>query len=389
MPNLDSHAALEPVSDRPDPEIDLVTPVVLAAGILGLLTALSLTGCTADDAHLRLAPPDDDRLGTASPGGDSGAGAPPAPTGPWANLDPGDMPDTLFAVAWTDLTEGCVDCYYAPNAPDLYSVVDVRGQVLANFELPFSWQSNYYPPPLISWENSGQGRFVAANYLGWPVEDHLVVWEGDAYSEESYVLARVYSDRVELPGGVVRELPDDVPLWGVTVQPDPRRDGALLIVPELESPYIDDVYSVWSVPLSDAEAPVERWAPRDVREILEGGAPDQLLVPDSVIVPADEERGAVVLAPPLSCAGGLTWWEDGQVSEIALAEQDQCPRPGPVLDRASRTFLYSAWVDLASYNSEQRLVVSVAGNEVWSLDTFKRGLSERPLHLFDAVVLER
>ncbi len=268
-------------------------------------------------------------------------------------------------------------------------MVDVRGQVVANFDLPFSWQSNYYPPPVVSWEAVGEGRFMAANHIGWPEEDHLVVWEGDAYSEESYVVARVYLDRVELPGGEARELPDPVALWNLTVQPDPRRDDALLLIPGQPSPYLDDDYSVWSVPLVDAEAPVVRWAPREVRELIHGGAPDQLLVPDSVIVPADDEHPAIVLAPPLSCAGGLTWWEDGQVSEIVLAEQDQCPRPGPVLDRASRTFVYSAWVDLASYNNEQRVVVSVAGNEVWSLDRFKRGISERPLHLFDAVVLER
>lgn len=426
-------------------------PVSIAAVALAALVLL--LGACSSDASLRAAPElvDDPvvastvPLGGPSDGTDNGGGA----SSPWAGLDPGDMPDTVFAVAWVDLTEGCINCYYAANAPDRYDIVDPLGQVLSSFELPFDWEEeSYYPPPLRSLEASGPGRFIVSNLVQSLEETNQVVWEADAYTGEARVLARIYSRRVELPQtGEVLLFADEVWAWDMQVLPDPMRDGALLIVPTSSSPYLPTLLKeIWSVPYDDAAAPVLRWPveefapdlqaedwsafePAGLARLADDGSgrlvvglqgwvpddrgqlehrvelaafwpesdlevridsiPEELMHPSARVVPGTEDSSVIVLAPSYNCSGPLSWWEDGLTTEIVLPEGDFCPTLGPLLDLPSRTFVYSAWYGDEEYPDAHRIVVHGAGQELWSIERLRRGLSERPFHLLGAIALER
>jgi hypothetical protein len=419
-----------------------------------LLAAVALAGC-AGDTSLRPAPPSTDEV-SASGDGPQGLGdGAESPTGaggtssPWANLDPGELPDTVFAVAWVDLTEGCVNCYYAANSPDRYDIIDPLGQVLSSFELPFDWEDeSYYPPALRSLEPLGPGRFLAANTLQGSTEYQQVVWEGDAYTGEARVLARIFSRRVELPQtGELLLFADELWPWDVQVLPDPDRDGALLLVPTMSSPYLSTVLrEVLSVPYDDAEAEVRRWPvtafaphllpeewpmiePAGLARLADDGSgrlvlglrgwqtdadgamtptselasffpspeieawsdpiPEALLRPTARVVPGDGESSPIVLAPPGDCSGPFTWWEDGVATELPLPQGDMCPTLGPLLDLPSHTFVYSAWTSEQEYPDAHRVVVMAHGEELWSIDRFRRGLSERPFHLLGATALMR
>ena len=164
-----------------------------------LAALLLLSGCNSDTS-LRVAPPPDapeEAGGPGTPGGPLGGGwpgLPPLPSGPWGELDPGAMPDIYFVAAYGD--PGCCwDCdgmmtgdgetvdtdADGPQDNDSdeiqddaawecqvdYAIVDLFGQVVAEFELPsdddtngYSWWSHIRVVP------SGPGRFLATAY-GW------------------------------------------------------------------------------------------------------------------------------------------------------------------------------------------------------------------------------
>ena len=119
-----------------------------AAGAAVLL--VSAAGC-GNDYQFSEAPPPIERhaLGGRSPlpGGPSGPSLPPPPElppSPWNALNPGDLPELYFAVAWSD-PAGCCYCDYDGAAEmdsepyacaTSYAVVDLQGQVIAEFPLP-------------------------------------------------------------------------------------------------------------------------------------------------------------------------------------------------------------------------------------------------------------
>lgn len=411
---------------------------------LALAFALLLAGCAGETA-LRQAPePVPDRLGEprfADPDPDTGlgSGSGAASDSPWANLDPGDLPDTVFAVAWVDLTEGCIDCYYAPNAPDRYDLVDPLGQVLSSFELPFDWQDEYYPPPLLSLEASGPGRFIAANVL-WS-ENQVVVWEGDAYTNTSRVLARIGTQSVSVPPlDLLHLLPGPLGLWDLRVLPDPMRPDAFLFVPMYTSPYMPDgLQEVWSIPYGAGDQSVRRWRLDELAPVLAEAADydgrvvtvhawmGRLLlgaaawIPDDVggvteaqvvsvvldeeptveatTIPLDRMQDNARIVPDgleapavlstLGCAPSLSWSEGEDQIISPLPQGDQCPVLGPVLDAESRTFVYAAEGWDAEYPRAQRFVVRAGTTEVWSLERFRIGLSERPFHVQGVAAVER
>lgn len=410
---------------------------------LAFALALLLAGCSGETA-LREAPePVPDRVGEprfADP--DSGAGSGNgggAADSPWANLDPGDLPDTVFAVAWVDLTEGCVDCYYGPNAPDRYDLVDPLGQVLSSFELPFDWQDEYYPPPLLSLEASGPGRFIAANTL-WS-ENQVVVWEGDAYTNTSRVLARIGMQSVSVPPlDLLHLLPGPLGLWDLRVLPDPTRPDAFLFVPMYSSPYMPDgLREIWSIPYGPGAEGLRSWplaelspvlaeaADYDGRVVTVHSSMGRLLlgtaawIPDDAgghteaqvtavslydepelvtatiapermqdgarIVPDGLEQPAVLST--LGCAPSLSWSEGEDQTISPLPQGDLCPVLGPVLDAESRTFVYAAEGWDEEFPQAQRFVVRAGTTEVWSLERFRVGLSERPFHVQGVAAVER
>ena len=428
-----------------------LTLYAASAFITSLLASVVLFGC-AGDSSLRTAPESlpDETASTPAAGQSGGGWAGPA--SPWGDIHPGDLPDTVFAVAWVDLTEGCIDCYYGPNAPNRYDIVDPLGQVISSFEPPFVWEENqYYAPPLRSLEAAGRGRFIAVNAMLHGEEAHLVVWEADAYTGEAQVIARIYQHRVELPlTGELLLLPDALWVWNMRVLPDPVRDDALLLVPIFSSPYTPTLLrEIQSVPYRDAAAPLVRWSmdefvdhllfddwdfmePATVARLADDGSgelvlglrgwlsadedtqgpmfvseltsflpdgelydvrgervPNGLLRPEARVALAGDGHGTVVLTSTDSSCGPLTWWEDGEGTQIGLPETDVCPVLGALLDIPSQTFIYAARYGDPQFYGAQRLVVRGGGQELWSLDRFALGLSERPFHLLGSVVLER
>jgi len=238
---------------------------------------LVLAGCSSD-ASLRVAPAPDADPETAGDGvpdglpGFHGSGD----DSPWANLDPGDIPDDLFAVAWVDMATGCINCVYGPNTPNRYDLVDALGQVVASFPLPFPLEDHwYYMPEMVGIHASGPGRFIVANVIqnqDW--EPEQIVWEADAFAGTSTVLARLRPGEVELPlANVTLPVPLDTWTMDEVVLPDPTDPGRLLIVPTTSSPYLpSELSAIWSVSTTDPDALVRTWS---IHELM----PDEL-VPD-------------------------------------------------------------------------------------------------------------
>ena len=130
------------------------------------------------------------------------------------------------------------------------------------------------------------------------------------------------------------------------------------------------------------------WPESDL-EVRIDSIPEELMHPSARVVPGTEDSSVIVLAPSYNCSGPLSWWEDGLTTEIVLPEGDFCPTLGPLLDLPSRTFVYSAWYGDEEYPDAHRIVVHGAGQELWSIERLRRGLSERPFHLLGAIALER
>jgi hypothetical protein len=82
---------------------------------------------------------------------------------------------------------------------------------------------------------------------------------------------------------------------------------------------------------------------------------------------------------------------DGVESETINGSQDLiCGRPGPLLDDAGRTFLYSGQVigsevpgEAAQFEREERLMVSHDGIDVWQYSRFQVGMNSVPFMIHD------
>ncbi len=417
---------------------------------LALLSALALPlGACSSDTSLRLAPPpDEDLLGAGDPAatdpaGDSGFGSGSGGDSPWANLDPGDIPDDLFAVAWVDVTTDCWNCTYGPTAPSRYDLIDALGRVVSSFALPFEWEDSWYKPELLNLAASGPGRFIVSNLVYVESGVEQVVWEADAFADTATVIARVRTGEVELPlAGITVPLPIDSWAQDDRVLPDPTDPARLLIVPTSSSPYLpSDFRAIWSLSVTDPDALVRTWTlpelvpaellpaswdsipspwlarladddsgrlilgltgfetisepdskivhllPKEILMSVDLDAPDERWVLPSagmnlsytpLVAPPSPERPATVLWMPGYCEDTVMLWEEGVIAQMTLPIEDQCAVLGPLLDAASRSFIYTAWADEPEWPGAQRLVVSHQGEEVWSLDRLRVGLSERP-----------
>ncbi len=421
-----------------------------SAFLFALASGLALLGCSSDTS-LRVAPvPDQDDDVDSLSGPDDPWSQGGGSDSPWANLDPGDMPDDLFAVAWLDLTTDCWNCTYAPNTPNRYDLVDAMGRVVSSFVLPFEWEEDsYYRPELASIHASGPGRFLVSNYVYVDTGIEQVIWEADGFADTATVIARVRTGEVELPlAGLTVPLPTDPWVQDEVVLPDPTDSGRILIVPTSSSPYLpSDFRAIWSLSTTDPDALVRTWslqelvppellpaswdtmeAPwfadlaadgsgqlvlgftgyetntdpedktwqltsRPVLMSLDLDAPaERWILPTDgldlsngpLVTPPAPDQPATVLWADGYCGDGVRLWSDGIVAELALPDEDQCPVVGPLLDAASRSFVYVAWTDEPDWPGAQRLVISHQGEEVWSLDRLRVGLSERPFALLGA-----
>ncbi len=173
---------------------ELSRPFALA---IALMSPVGMTACTSDTA-LREAPPPDPEEGGGSDGpGRSGGGGwpglPELPGGPWGELDPGEMPDVYFVVAYGDV--GC--CYecdglwlgppdeadedtdepdegdglpqnseadIAFGCPVNYAIIDLFGQVVDDFSPTGQDENLVYSH--VDLQPAGPGRFLATAQ-GW------------------------------------------------------------------------------------------------------------------------------------------------------------------------------------------------------------------------------
>jgi hypothetical protein len=136
-----------------------------------LLLSLVLAGCQLDEPVLHAAPEPAPRAVPPIPPPPPVIPPPPAPS-PWELITPGEFPDVYFAVSWSEFR--CDDVYDADGTlpasdsdvwgpcPSHLAVVDLMGQVIAEFELPGTddetpWWSGYNHLAL---EPAGPGRFL-------------------------------------------------------------------------------------------------------------------------------------------------------------------------------------------------------------------------------------
>lgn len=170
-----------------------------ALSLGGILVLLA--GCSSDYGLQYSAwEPELSPAGTGNGGGEAGrqdppplSTPPPIPPSPWGDLDPGELPDVHFAVAYGDQPCDTYDDYdwndqSAEPPPDLsgphdadsdglwgdedwgycygiqVAVIDLQGQVVAEFPLPDvdPWAAEF-----VSLETGGPGQFLAA-YNQWP-----------------------------------------------------------------------------------------------------------------------------------------------------------------------------------------------------------------------------
>ncbi len=163
-------------------------PIALA---LSLMLPMTLIAC-ASDTVLRTAPPFDSTEEGSSRGGRGGGGwpgLPDLPGGPWSEIDPGEMPDVYFVIAYGD-PDCCYNCDGSyteasdpgpdaqdgdgsPNGSDAdfgfgcevrYALVDLFGQVIDDFAPPEQGNGVVYSHLDIL--PSGPGRFMATTE-GW------------------------------------------------------------------------------------------------------------------------------------------------------------------------------------------------------------------------------
>jgi hypothetical protein len=170
----------------------------------------------------------DDGGSRSQPGGPTGDG----PRGPWDGLDPGNLPDEYFAVAWRP--EPCLDCWDESGLESgaRIDVVDLEGQVIVEFERPFQDIGVAFE----RFEPAADGTLLIVErshslyYYLQPSDWERRVWRADAISGETHEILRMSHERVEMPqSGRSFEFPR----WGeVRFAADPTNPDALWIVSE-------------------------------------------------------------------------------------------------------------------------------------------------------------
>lgn len=401
-----------------------------------VIAAICLCSCTSESS-LRFAPPvEGDGLGGGSGGGAPGAGS------PWAGLEPGQIPDDLFAVAWAEPGTSSL-------TPARYDVIDALGRVVTSFSIPFEWEGAGNPPLYVRGVHAtGPGRFLVVNdfSMAWDAPQR-VVWEADAYDETSTVLAHFQLGTLELPlAGRTLAMSGEWSAGEQTVLPDPADPDRILIVPEVHQTWAESLLapqSVVSLHVRDPDAPDRSWPLADLIP-PELTAPEGEPLPSAWMVslaadgsgrlvlgayryeevdsangkateihrhhvalavdldaPTEEPwildltgltaAGSPLVAPPAADRPALAVLptttlrsvilvRDGVVSSLELPD-GLYPIPRALLDVASTTFIYSAWVEGDEGPTPDRLVIVSEGQEVWSLDRFADGLASRPFSL--------
>lgn len=390
------------------------------SGMLALLMAA--TGCRSDFGLSDVLADDTDEDGRPDGGGDS----------PWGHLDPGQLPEVYFAVAWSPVdVEPCTDDGLCQDDVR-YAVIDLRGQVIAELDLPYAWNETRH----LAIEPAGPGQFTVAAEV-WsadPTDDELwsgtwwETWRGDAVAGEITRTAHWDWDGAVLDAaGVALDLGTAARVHVGTWPGEPERALWMLAGSRCG---VGALEGVRSVHLSDPEAPIDGWGPEDLLpDEAAGGLPFAFEAgenrdgePSTLIAVEGGDCGLVNRydAVAWSPADGVLWTaelgadlhprevrygadEGGAVLSLFAAESpgwrldrrdgttwgDVPPdirdaHAGPVLEASSATFLLRGRSDATARDA---LVILHEGRVVWTIDALKFGLRKEAVFLRDVVLL--
>lgn len=444
----------------------------LGALLLALVLPGLLAAC-ASDYGLSSAPPEPAELPTGDldpPDGPGTAPAPPdlpefpdlpdlpdLPDSPWEDLNPGDLPEVYLAVAWSEFE--C--CWYCdaldpyPMEPDIlacwsrFAVVDLHGQVVAEFQLPHEVGQDWSPYSYLNMVPAGPGRFLAVvnNWdTGWDDDTDDFPssswWEAWLFDATQNTTTRVAHWDMEF-GGVTIDGTDRLVYTGdagsaplLSVWPhDP--DRLVLWLHDGECPQ-GAVGELHSIHMTDPEAPVLSWK---VEDLLPEGLPEQMggLMPWSLELGLDDDGEPVALLGAMGgwCGNGdyelrmlhtsldtgtawdeLLWgsWSPlkptwtgrsggaalhvpGYTGDLlewqlmgpdgtqtgTLPEDMPMAFAGPVIDPEGPTFAVIGGVEGGGYHH----VIDVVhqGESVWRIDALRFGLQERGVFFADVDLL--
>ncbi|MBJ94661.1 MAG: hypothetical protein CMP23_09355 [Rickettsiales bacterium] len=365
---------------------------------------------------------------------------------PWGSLEPGQMPEEYFAVAWTEAGE--TESYSAPR----YDIIDITGQVVSSFTAPVhpspgshsGWIEHH------SIQAAGEGRFLVvsssqgADFYG--PTTHVWLADGHTGEQETLMSWTAYSNHVFLTeAGAILELPEWFRLTGILA--DPHDEDRLFLLTSSSNLYAQPLLgSLYSVNVRDPDAEVLSWdAPEMVgTELIPdwGNAPwepwmarvfaseEQTVVALGLLLPGED--GAIRnLVTGFSVESGPMDWsidlsDHSLTTDVAIAPPRQgeaaavvlhqssasCPEPnfihrqgeqgysfsgsdtvfcsklGPVLDDQAETFIYYGYSDPELVESQQQAFISHRGVDVWSYSHFRDGLQERPFEILGMARLQ-
>lgn len=438
------------------------------------LAACPLVVACSSDFSMVAAPPDGaievgtplrgPRPGTvpAPPGLPLPPDLPDPPGSPWGDLTPGNIPDLYFAVAWSEwdcsalsdldgyedadadgLSEADVD---DGGCPVRYSVIDLYGQVIAEFPLPGE-SDEWTQWSHLSLAPAGPGQFLAVaeswgdayDASGFWAGTSWQAWRGDAYTGQLEEIAHWNpgEGKAQLSAtgrlididwnawahlGIWASDPDWLVAWWGGHGCEPLREIKQM---SLAGDELDRFWRPEDLlpPEMQGTEPVHLWPWNMETGLADDGHANMLLgVSDSWCTSTSPRYDLVAWSPsagPLWTAAvsqdapltGARWaghgggaalqldpaWGEGtwRVFRADGVVEGQIPadmynvKAGPMLDPAGPTFMTISYVDEAAAGGGWHGALDVfhEGEPVWTIGQMRFGLQHRNVFFQDAVLL--
>lgn len=367
--------------------------------------------------------------------------------GLWGHLDPGNLPDIYFAVAYSPTPDWYCDAcdaeaWYGYGDGEVhYAVIDLHGQVVWDVPLPYG-TTGFSALDLAA---AGPGQFTAviqpwqwdtaAEADGFYGASNWEAWRMDAVA---LTVERTAWERLDAPVTHIEHTGVDVDLgasaWlhtGAWVD-DPDR---ALFLPSAYACGVEGVGDLRSVPLADAAASVVSWPaasllPTDLagpawawgmEPGIDGqGDPTVLVglsagdcynagasIPRAVVwSPTDGVRWSADLGAdtwPLAASydprqgGGVLsfGFDDAGAQEWRVSEPDDVRegplgtdlynwRPGPLLEHGNDAFIAIGTRPVDAFDT---IEIRYRGERVWHIDDLRVGMGHIPVRILDFVVI--
>jgi hypothetical protein len=364
---------------------------------------------------------------------------------PFGSLDPGEMPEEYFAVAWHDPSEVAGNCYGPCPGVPRYDIIDITGQVVSSFGSPSQQQFSAQHRSL---QAAGPGRFLAVT-SGWVQDSSFYehAWIADGLTGESEIIMQWgWNSTLSLP---LIEKEIEIPgLYHPRVMVDPHDEDRFYLLTDNTTMYAHPLLgTLYSINVRDAEAEVLMWeAPEMITSDLvpEWGfglwdpwfvstfaQGDETMLTLGLRIPDVEGNVRSVIAAFSPQSGPMEWsmdlgdiypggefvvlppngdnpehaifhegsdwcpdpafvrWDGEQMHTFSGNDSLYCSRIGPVLDEQAETFIYYGYSDDSELEQEQRAFISHRGVDVWEYSRFRDGMALRPIEIHAMVRLER